>query len=103
MTVTPQSFIQGMRQLALGVTLITTAHEGRWAGLTATAVCSVSAEPPQLLACINRQAETHRLIAGAARLRSTCWPPRSSASPRSSRAPAGSTATTASTRPSGAP
>ena len=63
MTLTPQSFIQGMRQLASGVTLITTAHQGRWAGLTATAVCSVSADPPQLLACINRQAETHRMIA----------------------------------------
>jgi flavin reductase (DIM6/NTAB) family NADH-FMN oxidoreductase RutF len=65
MTVTPQSFIQGMRQLASGVTLITTAHQGRLAGLTATAVCSVSADPPQLLACINRQAETHRLIEGS--------------------------------------
>jgi flavin reductase (DIM6/NTAB) family NADH-FMN oxidoreductase RutF len=60
--VTPQIFMQGMRQLASGVTLITTAHEGRRAGLTATAVCSVSAEPPQLLACINRRSETHRVI-----------------------------------------
>ena len=60
--VTPQTFIQGMRQLASGVTLITTAHEGRRAGLTATAVCSVSAEPPQLLACVNRRSETHRVI-----------------------------------------
>jgi flavin reductase (DIM6/NTAB) family NADH-FMN oxidoreductase RutF len=60
--VTPQIFIQGMRQLASGVTLITTAHEGRRAGLTATAVCSVSAEPPQLLACINRRSETHLVI-----------------------------------------
>ena len=30
-----------------------------------SAVCSVSADPPQLLACINRQAETHALIEGA--------------------------------------
>ena len=65
MTVTPQSFIQGMRQLASGVTLITAAHQDRRAGLTATAVCSVSADPPQLLACINRQAETHQMIAGS--------------------------------------
>jgi flavin reductase (DIM6/NTAB) family NADH-FMN oxidoreductase RutF len=61
-SVTPQTFIQGMRQLASGVTLITTVHEGRRAGLTATAVCSVSAEPPQLLACVNRRSETHRVI-----------------------------------------
>jgi flavin reductase (DIM6/NTAB) family NADH-FMN oxidoreductase RutF len=60
--VTPQTFIQGMRQLASGVTLITTAHDGRRAGLTATAVCSVSSEPPQLLACVNRRSETHRVI-----------------------------------------
>ena len=62
MTVTAQTFIQGMRQLAAGVTLVTTQHEGRRAGLTATAVCSLSAEPPQLLACINRQAETYRIV-----------------------------------------
>ena len=62
MTVTPQQFIQGMRQLAAGVTLITAQHEGRRAGMTATAVCSLSAEPPQLLVCINRQAETYRIV-----------------------------------------
>jgi flavin reductase (DIM6/NTAB) family NADH-FMN oxidoreductase RutF len=60
--VTPQTFIQGMRQLAAGVTLITTVHDGQRAGLTATAVCSVSAEPPQLLTCVNRRSETHRVI-----------------------------------------
>ena len=62
MTVTPQMFIQGMRQLAAGVTLITAQHEGQRAGMTATAVCSLSADPPQLLACINRQAETYRIV-----------------------------------------
>ena len=39
MTITPQAFIRAMRQLAAGVTVITTAHDGRRAGLTATAVC----------------------------------------------------------------
>jgi flavin reductase (DIM6/NTAB) family NADH-FMN oxidoreductase RutF len=62
MTVTPQAFIQGMRQLAAGVAVVTTVAGGRRAGLTATAVCSVSAEPPQLLVCINRQAETHEMV-----------------------------------------
>jgi flavin reductase (DIM6/NTAB) family NADH-FMN oxidoreductase RutF len=55
-------FLAGMRQLAAGVTIVTTAQGAARAGLTATAVCSVSAEPPQLLACINRRSETHRVI-----------------------------------------
>jgi flavin reductase (DIM6/NTAB) family NADH-FMN oxidoreductase RutF len=62
MMVTPQAFIQGMRQLAAGVTVVTAIAGGRRAGLTATAVCSVSAEPPQLLVCINREAETHEIV-----------------------------------------
>lgn len=61
MPVAPELFIKGMRQLAAGVALITTAHDGRRSGLTATAVCSLSAEPPQLLACINRRLEAHDL------------------------------------------
>ncbi len=51
-----------MRQLAAGVTIVTTARGQHRAGLTATAVCSVSAEPPQLLACVNRETETHSLL-----------------------------------------
>jgi flavin reductase (DIM6/NTAB) family NADH-FMN oxidoreductase RutF len=31
-------------------------------GMTATSVCSVSVEPPTILACVNRQARTHREI-----------------------------------------
>ena len=54
-----------MRQLASGVTLVTTASDGRRAGLTATAVSSVTAEPPQLLVCVNRTAEAHPLITEA--------------------------------------
>ena len=63
MTVTPEAFIQGMRQLAAGVAVVTTADTEQRAGLTATAICSVSAEPPQLLVCINRRAEAHDLLA----------------------------------------
>jgi len=65
MPVAPELFIKGMRQLAAGVTLITTTHEGRRGGLTATAVCSLSAEPPQLLVCINRRLETHAMVEGS--------------------------------------
>ena len=52
-------FKEGMRQLAAGVTIVTTAVGGRRNGLTATAVCSLSAAPPMLLACVNREAGAH--------------------------------------------
>lgn len=61
-TVPTEAFISAMRQLAAGVALVTTARDGRRLGLTATAICSVSAEPPQILACVNRSAEAHELI-----------------------------------------
>jgi flavin reductase (NADH)/flavin reductase len=52
-----------MRRLAGHVCLVTTTRSsGERAGLTATAVCSVSAEPPTILICINRQNSTHPVI-----------------------------------------
>ncbi len=52
-----------MRQLAGGVCIITSLGlDGRRAGLTATAVCSVSAEPPVLLICVHRDNRSHDVI-----------------------------------------
>ena len=51
-----EQFKLGMRQLTSGVTIVTTAIGEERRGLTATAVCSLSAEPPTLLACVNREA-----------------------------------------------
>ncbi|WP_246812333.1 flavin reductase family protein [Microvirga sp.] len=51
-----------MRPLAGGVTIIATEHEGRRTGLAATAVCSVSADPPTVLICINAGASAHEPI-----------------------------------------
>jgi flavin reductase len=48
-----------MRKLAATVTVVTVQGAGGGRnGLTATAVCSVSVEPPQLLCCINRGASS---------------------------------------------
>ncbi len=55
----PASFKQGMRLLSAGVTIVTTAIGSSRIGLTATAVCSLSAEPATLLACVNREAGAH--------------------------------------------
>lgn len=62
------SFKAGMRRLASGVALITSAEEAGRAGLIATAVSSVSAAPPTLLACVNRSASAHDVIE-----RSSCF------------------------------
>jgi flavin reductase (DIM6/NTAB) family NADH-FMN oxidoreductase RutF len=55
-------FRTAMRELAAGVTIITAGVQAGRRGLTATAVCSVSADPPTLLVCVNRSAEGHAAI-----------------------------------------
>jgi len=62
MSITSDYFRRGMRRLGGAVNIVTTAHEGVYAGLTATAVTSLSAEPPKLLACINRAGTTYEII-----------------------------------------
>jgi flavin reductase len=52
-------FRKAMRRLASAVTIISTAHDGRRHGMTATAVTSVSSAPPSLLVCINQSASLH--------------------------------------------
>ncbi|HYR66598.1 MAG TPA: flavin reductase family protein, partial [Reyranella sp.] len=65
MSIDEAAFKKGMRHLAASVTLITTRHRDLRGGLTATAVCSVSAEPPQLLVCVNKTASAHDPIGEA--------------------------------------
>lgn len=55
-------FREGMRRMAGAVSVIATGRVGRRAGLTATAVCSVCAEPPRLLVCVNTSASAHDLL-----------------------------------------
>ncbi len=54
-----------MRKHASSVTVITTSHDGRLHGMTATAFCSVSADPPTILIVVNRSARSHPLIDGS--------------------------------------
>jgi flavin reductase (DIM6/NTAB) family NADH-FMN oxidoreductase RutF len=60
-------FKSAMRRLAAGVTIVATDGRGKPHGLTATAVCSLSAEPPQLLVCVNRNSAPNAAIARAGR------------------------------------
>jgi len=55
-------FKRGMRALAGAVNIITSVSDGKRYGMTATAVCSASADPPTVLVCVNRSTTTHRAI-----------------------------------------
>lgn len=58
-------FQQAMSALAGAVTIIATgqaSNPASWRGMTATAVCSLCAEPPSLVACVNRDTGTWRRL-----------------------------------------
>ncbi|HWW47932.1 MAG TPA: flavin reductase family protein [Xanthobacteraceae bacterium] len=58
-----QIFKQAMRHCAGAVAVVTVGREnGRRTGLTVTAVCSLSDDPPSLLVCVNRNASAHPRI-----------------------------------------
>ncbi|MFC5771907.1 flavin reductase family protein [Thauera sinica] len=56
------AFKNGMRRLAGAVCILTVRKGGMRAGLTATAVMSVSAQPPRLMVCMNRGVFAHDLL-----------------------------------------
>ncbi|GAC1309060.1 MAG: hypothetical protein NVS2B3_00860 [Vulcanimicrobiaceae bacterium] len=59
------AFRHAMRRFATGVTVVTTILDGTPKGFTANAFSSVSADPPTILICVNRQARSHPLVAAA--------------------------------------
>jgi len=52
-TITASAFTSALSLAANGVSVATTAHDGRRAGLTVSSMCSVCAEPALLLVCVN--------------------------------------------------
>lgn len=55
-------FRDGMAMLSGAVNVITTGGSEGLAGFTATAVCSVTDQPPTLLVCMNRSSYAHRFF-----------------------------------------
>jgi flavin reductase (DIM6/NTAB) family NADH-FMN oxidoreductase RutF len=67
-TVTGDSFREAMAQVAAPVTVVTTrSADGRPRAFTASAVCSLSADPPLLLVCVNRSGSAHEVFTTADR------------------------------------
>jgi 4-nitrophenol 2-monooxygenase / 4-nitrocatechol 4-monooxygenase, reductase component len=63
----PEEFRDVIGHFASGVTVITALHKGMPYGTTASAVSSLSLEPPMLLVCLNKQSSTGRAIAAERR------------------------------------
>ena len=61
-SVTPADFKAAMRHLASTVNIVTSGSGSALNGMTATAVCSVSAEPPSILVVVNQKNRSHELI-----------------------------------------
>jgi flavin reductase len=54
-----EAFRQALRRVASTVNVITVCVGGQPMGITATAMSSISVDPPSLLVCINRNASMH--------------------------------------------
>ncbi|HEX9644533.1 MAG TPA: flavin reductase family protein [Acidimicrobiia bacterium] len=66
--VEPEVFRRAMSSFASGVNLITAYDpEGQPHGMTATAFCPVSLDPPLVLVCINRDSRTRALVDASGR------------------------------------
>lgn len=63
MTIDQESFRAVLGRFASGVAILTTRDaEGRDHGMTVSAFCSVSLDPPLVLACVARAARMHDLL-----------------------------------------
>lgn len=62
MTVNASTYRDAISRFLTGITVVTTRQGAQAHGITASAVASVSLEPPTLLVCLNRQSATCEAI-----------------------------------------
>lgn len=55
-------FKAALGRFASGVTAITVHHDGKDHGMTASAFCSLSLQPPLVLVCVKKGNHTHKLL-----------------------------------------
>ena len=65
MSVDASNFRRALAQLASGVTVVSSLHEGSQQAMTVSAFCSVSLEPPMVLFCADKRSRTHALVAAS--------------------------------------
>jgi flavin reductase len=62
-----QAFCEAMRRFATTVSIISCASDGCRYGMSATAITSLSVDPPSLLVCVNKSTATHRVLSRGGR------------------------------------
>jgi flavin reductase (DIM6/NTAB) family NADH-FMN oxidoreductase RutF len=68
MTIDPDSFRSVLGRFASGITVVTTRDaEGRDMGMTVSAFCSVSLEPPLVQVCVDHAASLYAALAASTR------------------------------------
>lgn len=68
MTIDPDSFRSVLGRFASGITVVTTRDaEQRDVGMTVSAFCSVSLDPPLVQVCVDRTASLHAALMGSTR------------------------------------
>lgn len=63
MPIDPDQLRQALGRFASGVAIVTSRHGDRVHGSTMSAFCSASLDPPLVLVCVDRHAESHGTIA----------------------------------------
>ncbi|HTK00976.1 MAG TPA: flavin reductase family protein [Bordetella sp.] len=56
------SFLGAMAAMAGAVSIVATSEDAVPSGMVATAVCSLSAQPPSVVVCVNKDASSHDII-----------------------------------------
>ncbi|MCZ6821240.1 MAG: flavin reductase family protein [Calditrichaeota bacterium] len=67
MSVSPEIFKEVMGRFGSSVTIVTFKHDSGIHGLTVSAFCSVSLEPPRILVCIKKQGSSHEFLSQSER------------------------------------
>jgi len=62
MTISPDRFRDALRLFSAGVTIVTSSHGSQRHGLTVSAFCSVSADPPLVAVVIDRECTINALL-----------------------------------------
>lgn len=66
MTISQDDFRSALSRFASGVTVVTTKDDkGKFHGITVSAFCSVSLEPPLVLICIEKTTVSHDALTGS--------------------------------------